>query len=179
MDGRKEEFNKQKIVIACMKAGTPKKIALKIANRIARKVKEGTTTREIRAWVLKMLEKENPQWRDNWEFWDRIVKGRVTVEHHKFVEIKKGNLYLGREVRDVGKPGLDSVKEVKAIINELKEDLKFGIPKKKINARTYVLFMAVLHSKKMSKAEKKKAIREINKFRKSLGWKEFKLKKPL
>jgi len=126
--------------------------------------------------VLDMLEEKNPEWRDSWEFYDRIVKGRITFEKGKFIEVKKGNLYLGREVRDIGEPGLSNVEEVKRILKELEEDIKHEIPSKKIHSRTYVLFMTVLKSKKMNKEEKLKAIEAINEFRKKMGWKPFELK---
>lgn len=129
--------------------------------------------------MLEELERRDPQWADNWKFYDRIVKGRITYEGGKFVVVEEGHLYLGREVRDVGKPGLDSVEEVKGILRELEEDLEQGISRRTINSRTRVLFLAVLRSKKMSKEDKLKAIEAINEFRKKLGWKPFELKKPL
>jgi len=129
--------------------------------------------------VLKLLREKNPEWVENWEFYDRIVKGRVTFENGKFVVVEKGNLYLGREVRDIGKKGLSDFEEVKAILRELEEDLKMGVSKRTIHNRTYVLFMAVLKTKKMSLEDKKKSIEAINEFRKKLGWKPFELKKPL
>ncbi|MEX2703506.1 MAG: hypothetical protein Q6368_010650 [Candidatus Baldrarchaeota archaeon] len=70
-----------------------------------------------------MLGKRNPEWRDSWKFYDRIVKERITFEKGKFVGVKKGNLYLGREVRDIGEPGLSNVEEVKEILRELEEDI--------------------------------------------------------
>ena len=97
----------------------------------------------------------------------------LKFEKGKFVEVKKGNPYLGREVRNIGEPGLSNVEEVKEILRELEEYIKHGIPSKKIHSRTYVLFTAVPKSKKMSKEEKLKAIEAINKFRKKMGWKPF------
>jgi hypothetical protein len=179
MDGSFEDFDKEKIVKACINAGATEKDAREIAEEVSKKIGDGVTTREIRSMVLDMLEEKNPEWRDSWEFYDRIVKGRITFEKGKFVEVKKGNLYLGREVRDIGEPGLSNVEEVKGILRELEEDIKHGIPSKKIHSRTYVLFMAVLKSKKMNKEEKLKAIEAINEFRKKMGWKPFELKKPL
>ncbi len=179
MDGSTEEFDPSKVERACIAAGATPEAAREIAEEVASRVTEGTTTREIRSMVLEELERRDPQWADNWKFYDRIVKGRITYEGGKFVVVEKGHLYLGREVRDVGKPGLDSVEDVKGILRELEEDLEHGISRRTINARTRVLFLAVLRSKKMSKEDKLKAIEAINEFRKKLGWKTFELKKPL
>ncbi len=179
VDGRQEEFDKEKIVNACIAAGAPREIAEKIANEIEKKVYDGMTTREIRELVLELLEKKNPEWRDNWEFFDRIVKKRITYERGKFVEVKQGHLYLGREVRDIGPKGLSNYEEVVGILRELEEDLEHGIPPKKINSRTWVLFMAVLKSKKMSKEDKEKAIKAINEFRERHGWKPYEVKRPI
>ncbi|RLE69659.1 MAG: ATP-binding protein [Thermoprotei archaeon] len=179
VDGSLEEFDKEKIVKSCMKAGAPENIAREIADKIAEKVVEGTTTREIRTMALDLLGKYNPEWRDNWIYYDRIVKKRITYERGKFVEVSKGKLYLGREVRDVGKKGLSDVEEVKGILRELEEDLEHGIPGKTIQSRTYILFMAILRSKKLDKEEKLAAIEELNKFREKHGWKPYQLKRPL
>jgi len=86
---------------------------------------------------------------------------------------------LGRQVRDIKPEGLSHSREVKQILEEMEEDLKHGISPLTINARTRILFLAVLHSSKMSKSEKMKSIKLINKFRRQLGWKLFKLKKPI
>ena len=179
MDGRKEDFDPEKIIRACIAAGVPEKEAKEIVNTISKKVKDGMTTRELRTLILEELEKRNPEWRDNWEFYDRIVKKRITFERGKFVEIEKGHLYLGREVKDIGPKGLSSLKEVKGILKELEEDLEHGIPPKVINSRTWVLFMAVLKTKQMSKSDKEKAIKEINKCREKQGWKPYEVKRPI
>jgi len=179
MDGRTEPFDREKIVKACLATGAPQEVAEEIANEVEKRIHDGVSTREIRAIVLDLLEKKNPEWRDNWEFYDRIVKKRITYERGKFVEVEKGQLYLGREVRDIGPKGLSHLEEIKGILRELEEDLAHGIPSKVINSRTWVLFMAVLKSRKMSKEDKEKAIKAINEFREKLGWKPFIPKKPI
>jgi len=179
MDGRSEEFDKEKIIRACIAAGAPQEVAEEIANEVEKKVRDGMTTREIRALILESLEKRNPEWRDSWEFYDRIVKKRITYERGKFIEVERGHLYLGREVRDIGPKGLSHLEEVKGILRELEEDLEHGIPQKTIHSRTWVLYMAVLKSKLMSKKDKEKAIEAINEFRKKHGWKPYVPKKPL
>jgi len=179
MDGKLEEFDKSKIVKSIEAAGAPKEVAEEIADEIEDWVEDGKSTREIRRKVLTILEEKNPEWADNWKFYDRVMKGRITFEGGKFIVVDKGHLYLGRSVRDIGPKGLSDVKEVEGILKELEEDLDHGIPRKTINSRTFVLYMAVLKSKKMKKEDKKKAIEIINEFRKKLGWKPFEPKKPI
>ena len=88
-------------------------------------------------------------------------------------------LYLGTQVADIGERGLSSVEEVKGILEQLREDLEHGISRAAIHRRTYILFLAVLRTRKMSKEEKLKAIELINEFRREMGWKPFRSKKPL
>ncbi|MGQ4915954.1 MAG: ATP cone domain-containing protein [Candidatus Asgardarchaeia archaeon] len=178
-DGRTEEFDKEKIVKSCMNVGASESVAREIADAVEKKVTEGTKTTEIRRMVLRKLRERNPEWADNWEFYDRIVKGRITYEDGKFIVVDKGNLYLGKQVRDIGPKGLSNAEEVAAILAEMEEDLEHGVSPKTIQARTYVLFMAVLRSKKMSKEDKERAIKYINQFREKHGWKPYTLKKPL
>jgi len=179
VDGREEDFDKEKIVRSCMNAGATEKDAHEIADEIEKKVTDGMRTTEIRRFVLKELRKRNPEWADNWEFYDRITKGRITYEDGKFIVVNKGHLYLGWQVRDIGPKGLSHAEEVKAILDEMEEDLKHGISPRTIQARTYVLFMGVLRSKKMPKEEKEKAIKLINDFRQRHGWKPYEIKKPI
>ena len=179
MSGKKEEYKREKLVQSMINAGATKEVAEEIADEVEERLRDGMTTSELRRIVLNKLEQRNPEWADNWKFYDRIVKGRITFENGKFVVVEKGNLYLGREVKDIGPKGLSHFEEVKEILKELEEDLEHGVPKKTINSRTFVLYMAVLKSKKMSKEDKIKSIEAINEFRKKLGWKPFEPKKPI
>jgi len=104
--------------------------------------------------------------------------GKPTVIHGRRVYVGDP-VYLGRQVRDYSPKGLSSVREVRGILRELEEDFKHGISSRTIQGRIYILFLAVLHTTLMSKSEKIRAIREINKFRKKHGWKPYKLKRPL
>jgi len=52
---RSEEFNKAKLKASIMNAGAEDKHATQIADKIARKVKAGTTTVSIRRWVISEL----------------------------------------------------------------------------------------------------------------------------
>ncbi len=179
MSGEKEEYSREKLMNSLINAGATKKLAEEIVEEIEPKIEDGMTTSEIRSMVLEKLEEKKPEVADNWKFYDRIVKGRITFEKGKFVVVKKGNLYLGREVKDIGPKGLSNYEEVVGILRELEEDLKHGIPRRTINSRTFVLYMAVLKSKHMSKEDKEKSIEAINEFRKKLGWKPFVPKKPI
>ena len=40
-------------------------------------MKEKTDTEELRERVLGLLEKKNPQWKENWLIYDRAVKRRL------------------------------------------------------------------------------------------------------
>ena len=178
-DGRKEEFNKEKIYKACLATGASEESARDIAEEVSKNVKEGMTTDEIRRMVLTKLSKADEDATEAWRFYDRIAKGRITFEDGKVIVVKRGHLYLGRQVKDIGQKGLSNSEEVKEIIKELKEDMFYGLPRRTINARLYALFMGVLKSRHMPKEEKEKSIGFINDFRKELGWKPYELKFPL
>ncbi len=178
--GVEEDFVKEKIVISCYKAGAPLHVAREIADSIEKRVKDGMTTDEIRDMVVKELDKRNAEWGANYRLYEILVKGRVTYEKGKYIVVPKGHpLYLGTQVKDIGEKGLSDVREVKWILDQLKEDLEHGISRATIHRRTYILFLAVLRTRKMGKEDKLKAIELINKFRESLGWKPFKLTRPL
>lgn len=182
MDGREEPFDRNKVKKSIMNAGASEEVAEEITRRVEEYVKgrDKITSREIRRKVFVELRKEDPQAAANWAYYDRLVKGRITFEDGKFIIVPKGaKVYLGWQVRDIPPPGLSHVDEVKGILEELEEDLKMGIPRRTIHSRTWVLFHAVLKTKKMKPEDKLKAIELINEFRKKLGWKPFKLKYPV
>lgn len=54
---RSEEFSKAKLRASIVNAGAKDKHATEIADRIARKVKNGTTTVLIRQWVITELKR--------------------------------------------------------------------------------------------------------------------------
>ena len=109
----------------------------------------------------------------------RRREGRVTYEGGKRIIIPRGeHVYLGTQVRDYTPKGLSHSREVKAILREMEEDAKH-LPPKTIQARCYALFMGILHSSKMPKTEKRKAIKMLNDFRRRHGWKPYELQIPL
>ena len=58
-NGIVQEFNVDKLKNSVMKAGAPSEVADKIATEVASKVKEGTTTAEIKNMVTSALASTN------------------------------------------------------------------------------------------------------------------------
>ena len=58
-DGRKDIFNKAKIIATCMRAGAAEKTASAIADKIASSISDGTSTHAIYRMVLDELEKRS------------------------------------------------------------------------------------------------------------------------
>jgi len=77
-DGTVEEFIPEKIVVSCVKAGAPVGVAREIAAFVGEKVKDETSTAEIRRFVLWMLRQKNPEWERNWLRYEETVKKRET-----------------------------------------------------------------------------------------------------
>ncbi|MEZ0248408.1 MAG: ATP cone domain-containing protein [Thermoproteus sp.] len=179
--GAEEEYLEDKVYNALRDAGASDEVAREIVKELNERVKkrEKISTDEIRRFVLTRLRQLEPEAADAWQFYDRVFKGRITFEDGKAVVVEKGRLYLGRKVKDVGGKGLTNAEEVKEILDELKEDMDYGLSPKVVNARLYALFMGVLKKKDMPVEEKRKAIELINKFREELGWKPYELKRPL
>lgn len=189
-DGRRERFSREKlessIVKACVDVGVSEKKARKIAKKIADKVierikgKKEVPSSALRRMVLTELRRKKPEAADGWEFYDYIVKGRVTYHDGKYVIVPPGQkVYLGWQVRDIPPPGLSHLEEVEGILREMDEDLEHGISRRTIHARSRILFLAVLRSKKMDPETKKKAIELINRWRMKHGWKPFEVKRPI
>ncbi|WP_053240235.1 hypothetical protein [Pyrobaculum islandicum] len=176
-----EEYIEGKVYNSLLKAGATDEVTKEIVKELGEWVKKRRKvfSDEIRRSVLTRLRKLEPEAADAWEFYDRVFKGGVTFDNGKVVVVEKGRLYLGRKIKDVGGKGLSNAEEVREILDELREDMDYGLSPKVINARLYALFMGVLHKKDMPKEEKEKAIELINEFRKQLGWKPYELKKPL
>lgn len=176
--GKEEEFLEDKVYNSLIKAGASEEVAKQIVKELKEKIKnrEKISTDEIRRFVLNRLEQLQPEAAESWKFYDRIFKGRITFENGKAIVVEKGHLYLGRKVKDFGGKGLINSEQVKEILDELKEDMEYGLSPRIINARLYALFMGILHKKDMDIKEKEKSIELINEFRKSLGWKPYELK---
>lgn len=56
-DGRKEEFQKEKIINTCIRAGCSEDVAIKIAEEIENKIYNEISTKEIYEMIKKLLEK--------------------------------------------------------------------------------------------------------------------------
>lgn len=179
--GKEEDHLSEKVYNALRDAGASDEVAREIVKELDEWVKKRgrISTDEIRRFVLTRLGKLEPEAAEAWQFYDRIFKGRITFEDGKAVVVEKGRLYLGRKIKDVGGKGLSNAEEVREILEELREDMEYGLSPKVINARLYALFMGVLKKKDMPREEKLKSIELINKFREELGWKPYELKKPL
>ncbi|AET32768.1 ATP cone domain-containing protein [Pyrobaculum ferrireducens] len=179
--GREEEYLSEKVYNALRDAGASDEVAREIVKELDEWVKKRgrISTDEIRRFVLTRLRKLEPEAAEAWQFYDRVFKGRITFEDGKAVVVERGRLYLGRKVKDIGGKGLSNAEEVREILEELREDMEYGLSPKVINARLYALFMGVLKKKDMPREEKLKSIELINKFREELGWKPYELKKPL
>ncbi|AEA11668.1 ATP-cone domain protein [Thermoproteus uzoniensis 768-20] len=181
--GKEEEYLDEKVYKALLDAGASDEVAREIVKELDEWLKSGgrgkISTDEIRRFVLTRLRRLEPEVADAWQFYDRVFKGRITFEDGKAVVVEKGRLYLGRKVKDVGSKGLSTAEEVKEILDELREDMEYGLSPKVVNARLYALFMGVLKKKDMPPEEKRKAVELINKFREELGWKPYELKRPI
>lgn len=178
-NGEYEEFNETKLYNSIIATGASPEVAHDIVEEVKKRLKEGMSTDEIRRVVLTKLKELDPNAVEAWKFYDRVFKGRITFDDGKAIVVEKGHLYLGRSVKEIGGKGLTTSEEVKGILDELQEDLDYGLSKATINARLYALFMGVLRSKHMSVEEKEKSIKLINEFREKLGWRPYELKKPL
>ncbi|MGC8583022.1 MAG: ATP cone domain-containing protein [Thermoproteus sp.] len=181
--GKEEEYLDEKVYKALLDAGASDEVAREIVKELDEWLKSGgrgkISTDEIRRFVLTRLRRLEPEVADAWQFYDRVFKGRITFEDGKAVVVEKGRLYLGRKVKDVGSKGLSTAEEVKEILDELREDMEYGLSPKVVNARLYALFMGVLKKKDMPPEEKRKAVELINKFREELGWRPYELKRDL
>lgn len=69
MDGRREQFIPEKIIVSAIKTGATPEYARKIAHDIVMSAKETYSTREIKEKVLLMLKSKNPEWEQNWIHW--------------------------------------------------------------------------------------------------------------
>lgn len=56
-----QEFDKAKLKASLKKAGAKEEHATKVADKVAGKVKEGTTTVEIREWCITELKPVDPK----------------------------------------------------------------------------------------------------------------------
>ena len=72
-------------------------------------------------------------------------------------------VYLGKRVKDVGKPGLDSVSEVKGIRDEIIKDRKAGrISARTAASRMNVLKLSVMRDRDFRGAKRRQAVKVVN-----------------
>ena len=68
------------------------------------------------------------------------------------------NVYLGKRVRDVGRPGLDEIREVEGICKAILEDYESGrIDKRTANGRYSLLYNVIIPKDDKLKGKKKRA----------------------
>jgi transcriptional regulator NrdR family protein len=79
MDGRREEFSREKIVVSCLKTGSPLQKAREIADKVEASLKFPAKTSTIRDMVLKELAAANKEWANNWYIYDKAVKKRIVT----------------------------------------------------------------------------------------------------
>jgi transcriptional regulator NrdR family protein len=71
---RSEDFNKEKLKASVKKAGAQDEHAKKVADKIAGKVKTGTTTVMIRRWVITELTPLDPKVAEAYEKYKKPAK---------------------------------------------------------------------------------------------------------
>jgi hypothetical protein len=74
--GESEPFIREKIVVACLKAGAPLNLARSIADDIEGTQARTLDTSAIRDRVLEKLADAKPEYRDAWLMYDR-QRGRI------------------------------------------------------------------------------------------------------
>lgn len=65
-DGKREDFDREKIVRACTGCGASRDLADRIATEVEEKTHEGMRTSEIKDIVLERLRAEDPRFVRNW-----------------------------------------------------------------------------------------------------------------
>lgn len=76
LNGKREPFVKEKVVVSAMKVGAPPEEAREIGEAIERVAYDGMPSGEIRQRVLEELRERNAEWEENWLMYDRAVKKR-------------------------------------------------------------------------------------------------------
>ena len=171
-DGSEEDYDREKIILSIMKAGGSRELGEKIAKAVEEKfrdVKEVTST-QIRRVILLELEKLDHDVKDSYLFYDRLVKGRITFEAGKFLIIRKGSLYLGKNVIDMGPGGLTHLEEVRGLIAEFEEDMEVGGYRADLAERRSRVMIQAIKDSKMSEEDKSMAIKLVNDFRRKHGF---------
>ena len=79
LDGRREPFVREKVIVSALKAGAPLNEARAIGEAVERVAYDGMPSGEIRRRVLEHLRDRNPEWEENWLMYDRAVKKRGAV----------------------------------------------------------------------------------------------------
>lgn len=103
-DGRKEEFNPQKIIKACLKAGTSEEIAKRIADEVSKKFYNGMPTREIRNIVISLLNSYDHKYAEAFRFKNEFFVSRsgafADFEHSSAAETETYERFMKSRISD-------------------------------------------------------------------------------
>ncbi|MFW6047831.1 MAG: ATP cone domain-containing protein [Candidatus Natronoplasma sp.] len=75
-DGSEESFIPEKLVVSAVKAGAKPKVARNIVEDMEKKLENQVETQKLKEMMLERLGEENPDWKENWQIYDRAVKRR-------------------------------------------------------------------------------------------------------
>ena len=73
-DGKKEKFERKKVVDSCVSCGAPRDVAAQIGDEVEKAVSDGVTTKEIRKMVLQKLGDIRQEWVKDWKEYEAKKK---------------------------------------------------------------------------------------------------------
>ncbi len=125
-NGEREEFNKGKVVVSCMRAGAPRELAERIAEKVERKLYNGIPTKKIMSMVKQELKKYDFKSYIKYPLKDAIAS--LNPEMHEFEHyVSKLFTYLGYNTKRSPEPypqGMCIEHEIDVVIEK---DGKIGI----------------------------------------------------
>ena len=107
---------------------------------------------------------------DSFTLFKNLRLNALTLEDGEITDISLGEIYLGRDVEDIGEKGISHLKEIGDILYEMELDKKI-LPIGELTLRLNKLAVRISEGKgEFKKQENKmKGIALINKFRRSIG----------
>jgi len=169
-DGRTEDFDRRKIVDSIMSAGGTRMLAERIASIVEDRLgdRPKATTMHIRRIVLNELGRMDPSVEDSFKYYDRVVKGRITYETGKFYIVRNGEHYTGEIRRRNVKSGVETVDDIRNLIDELKEDILLeGVRMKEAGRRRSKVLIDAIRESQMSEYDKEQAVKLVVDFRRN------------
>ncbi len=170
-DGSIEDYDRRKIVLSIKRAGGTEELGNKMADIVEEKFKDidEITTTMIRRVILVELERIDRDVKDSFLFYDRLVKGRITFETGKFLIVRVGSLYLGKNVVDLKPSGLSHLAEVEGLIAEFEEDMEVGGFRRDLADRRSRILLRAIEDSKLCGDDKMIAIQMVRNFRRKHG----------